>query len=157
MKSLLRNSLFCILGTCLLAACNEHTTYHSYQALPSNGWAKSDTLSFQIPVTDSIPTTLRIYTEIRNKSDYPYKNLYLFISQNLQDSAIWRTDTLTVSIADSTGRWVGSGWGSIYQTELFLKSVLSSHPGNHTIKVIHGMKDEKLIGINDIGFRIERK
>ena len=83
MKNLLRNSLFCLLGICLMAACNENTVYHSYQSLPDEGWGKSDTLSFLIPVTDSIPPTLRLFAEVRNRTDYPYHNLYLFISQNL--------------------------------------------------------------------------
>ena len=97
MKSLLRNSLFCLLGICLMAACNENTVYHSYQSLPDEGWGKSDTLSFLIPVTDSIPPTLRLFAEVRNRTDYPYHNLHLFISQNLQDSTVWRTDTITIN------------------------------------------------------------
>ncbi|EKC75634.1 gliding motility protein, partial [human gut metagenome] len=44
-----------------MAACNENTVYHSYQSLPDEGWGKSDTLSFLIPVTDSIPPTLRLF------------------------------------------------------------------------------------------------
>ena len=71
MKSLLRNSLFCLLGICLMAACNENTVYHSYQSLPDEGWGKSDTLSFLIPVTDSIPPTLRLFAEVRNRTDLP--------------------------------------------------------------------------------------
>lgn len=157
MKSLLRNSLFCLLGICLMAACNENTVYHSYQSLPDEGWGKSDTLSFLIPVTDSIPPTLRLFAEVRNRTDYPYHNLYLFISQNLQDSTVWRTDTITINLADSTGRWIGNGWGSIYQSAVFIKSVRPLYPANYTFKIMNGMKDEKLSGINDIGIRIERQ
>ena len=157
MKSLLRNSLFCLLGICLMAACNENTVYHSYQSLPDEGWGKSDTLSFLIPVTDSIPPTLRLFAEVRNRTDYPYHNLHLFISQNLQDSTVWRTDTITINLADSTGRWIGNGWGSIYQSAVFIKSVRPLYPANYTFKIMNGMKDEKLSGINDIGIRIERQ
>ena len=157
MKNLLRNSLFCLLGICLMAACNENTVYHSYQSLPDEGWGKSDTLSFLIPVTDSIPPTLRLFAEVRNRTDYPYHNLYLFISQNLQDSTVWRTDTITINLADSTGRWIGNGWGCIYQSAVFIKSVRPLYPANYTFKIMNGMKDEKLSGINDIGIRIERQ
>ncbi|WP_294474196.1 gliding motility lipoprotein GldH [uncultured Bacteroides sp.] len=156
MTTLLRNSLFCLLGACLLSACNENTVYHSYQSLPDEGWGKSDTLSFQVPVTDSIPTTLRLFAEVRNRTKYPYRDLHLFISQNLQDSTVWRTDTIAISLADSTGRWMGKGWGSIYQSATFVKSVRPLHPGKYTIKVMNGMKDEMLQGLNDVGIRIER-
>lgn len=157
MKSLLKNSFFVLFSACLLTACNENTVYHSYQSLPDEGWGKSDTLSFQIPITDSIPTTLRLFAEVRNRIEYPYHDLHLFISQNLQDSTVWRTDTIVFSLADSTGRWTGHGWGSIYQSETFIKSVLPLRSGNYTIKVINGMKDEKLQGLSDVGIRIEKQ
>lgn len=157
MKSLLRNSLFCLFGACLMAACNENTVYHSYQSLPNEGWGKSDTLSFQIPTTDSVPTTLRLFAEVRNSIEYPYHDLHLFISQNLQDSTVWRTDTIAFCLADSTGRWTGHGWGSIYQSETFITSVRPLHPANYTIKIMSGMKDEKLQGLSDVGIRIEKQ
>ena len=60
-------------------------------------------------------------------------------------------------LADSTGRWTGYGWGSIYQTAVFVKSVRPLHPGNYTVKIVHGMQDEKLTGLNDVGIRIEKQ
>lgn len=157
MRSLLRNSLFCLLGMCLITACDKNIVYHSYQSLPTKGWTKSDTLSFHIPVRDSIPSTLKIFAEVRNESNYPYHDLYLYVNDNLLDSTTWCTDTIAISLADSTGRWTGKGWGSIYQASTFIKSVHPIYPGNYTIRVMHGMKDEKLIGLNDIGIRIERE
>ncbi|MDC7135854.1 gliding motility lipoprotein GldH [Bacteroides zhangwenhongii] len=156
MKSLFRNSLFCLFTACLTAACNENTVYHSYQSLPDNGWGKSDTLSFFVPITDSLPPTLRLFAEVRNRTDYPYQDLHLFISQNLQDSTVWRTDTIAIHLTDSTGRWFGKGWGSVYQSETFIRSVRPLHPGNYTFKVVSGMKDDVLQGINDVGIRISR-
>lgn len=158
MRSLLRNSLLCVIGAAMIGACNENTVvYHSYQSLPLEGWAKGDTLTFYIPVTDSVPSELNLFAEVRNRSNYPYQNLYLFINENLQDSTVWRTDTLSICLADSTGRWMGNGWGSIYQSAAFVKTVRPLHPGNYTIRVVNGMKDEKLNGLNDIGIRMEKE
>ena len=157
MKSLLKNSILSLFSACLLTACNEHTVYHSYQSLPNKGWGKSDTLYFQVPITDSVPTTLRLFAEVRNSIEYPYHDLHLFISQNLQDSTVWCTDTIAFCLADSTGRWTGHGWGSIYQSETFITSVRPLHPANYTIKIMSGMKDEKLQGLSDVGIRIEKQ
>ena len=157
MKSLLKNSILSLFSACLLTACNQHTVYHSYQSLPNKGWGKSDTLSFQVPITDSVPTTLRLFAEVRNSIEYPYHDLHLFISQNLQDSTVWRTDTIAFCLADSTGRWTGHGWGSIYQSETFITSVRPLHPANYTIKIMSGMKNEKLQGLSDVGIRIEKQ
>lgn len=156
MKNLFRNSLFCLFGAYLMVACDENIVYHSYQSLPAEGWAKGDTLTFQIPVTDSIPSTLKLFAEVRNRSNYPYQDLYLFIDENLEDSTVWRTDTLSMNLADSTGRWKGNGWGTIYQSAAFIKTVRPLHPGNYTVKVVNGMNDEKLNGLNDIGIRVEK-
>ena len=45
----------------------------------------------------------------------------------------------------------------IYQTAVFVKSVRPLHPGNYTVKMVHGMQDEKLTGLNDVGIRIEKQ
>lgn len=156
MKSLLRNSIFCLLGTYFLSACNEHTVYHSYRSLPSEGWRKSDTLFFQVPITDSIPTIVQVYAEVRNKSNYPYQSFYLFLQQNIPDSTIWKTDTLQIEMADKNGKWKGTGWGSLFQSSVPLGYLHIKYPGNYTFKAIHGMKDDILEGINDIGIRIEK-
>ena len=110
---------------------------------------------FLSPTVFPLPSRA-FFAEVRNRIEYPYHDLHLFISQNLQDSTVWRTDTIAFSLADSTGRWTGHGWGSIYQSETFIKSVLPLRSGNYTIKVINGMKDEKLQGLSDVGIRIEK-
>lgn len=158
MKSLLRNSLLGLLGVWFAAACSDgNTVYHAYQTLPNDGWGKRDTLSFLIPLTDSVPATLRLFAEVRNRADYPYQTLHLLIARNLPDSTVWRTDTIAIGLADSTGSWVGKGWGSIYQSEAFIKSVRLLHPGHYTMKVMSDMKDERLRGMSDIGIRIEKQ
>lgn len=157
MKNLLWNSLCCLFAACLLGACKENIVYHSYQSLPEEGWKKSDTLSFNISIADNPPTMLRLFMEVRNRTDYPYRDLHLFINHNLPDSATWQTDTLIIKLADSTGKWNGKGWGSIYQFATFFKSVRPLHSGNYQIKIINGMKDEKLPGLNDLGIRIEKQ
>ncbi len=158
MKSLLKNSFLGLLAACLVAACgNKNTVYHSYQSLPSAGWEKSDTLSFLIPVADSVPTILKLFAEVRNRTDYPYRDLHLVLSQNIQDSTVWHTDTIAICLTDSTGRWTGKGWESVYQSERFVRAIQPLYPGKYTVKVASGMKDGKLQGINDIGIRIERR
>lgn len=130
--------------------------YHSYHSLPNEGWNKSDTLFFRVPVTDSLPSTLKVFAEVRNRTDYPYRDLHLCIRHNLQDSTTWRTDTVTITLADSTGRWKGKGWGSLYQSSVFMGTVRVAGAGEYTVEIVNGMKDEKLKGVNDVGIRIEK-
>lgn len=156
MRNLLRNKIWLLPAVWLTAAaCNENTVYHSYQSIPSEGWKKSDTLFFNLTVTDTLQP-LRLSAEIRNKSNYAYRNLYLSVSHNLKDSTVWKTDTLQLILADKEGKWKGTGWGSLFQSTVSISSVTVQHPGRYTFKVAHEMQDELLEGINDIGIKIER-
>ena len=82
-----------LLTTWVLTACDENTVYHSYQSTPPDGWKKSDTLFFNVPLKDSL-ANLRLSVGVRNSSNYPYQNLNILIHYNLEDSTIWKTDTL---------------------------------------------------------------
>lgn len=156
MKPLLKNSGMLLLASCLAVACMKQTVYHSYQPIPNEGWNKSDTLIFQIPITDSLPATLQLATEVRNSTMYPYQNLFVIVSHNLQDSLTFQTDTLEFVLADKEGNWKGSGWGSLLQSTLPLGKVKVKGAGNYILKMSHGMKDETLEGIRDAGLSLTR-
>ena len=154
MKSLLKNSICMLLTTWVLTACDENTVYHSYQSTPPDGWKKSDTLFFNVPLKVSL-ANLRLSVGVRNSSNYPYQNLNILIHYNLEDSTIWKTDTLKFILTDREGKWTGTGWGSLYQSALPLKDCFVKHPGNYTFKIVHEMKNEQLTGISDVGLKIE--
>ncbi|MDR0891996.1 MAG: gliding motility lipoprotein GldH [Mediterranea sp.] len=158
MRSLLNKSklLLGIALGCLLAACDTPVVYHSYRSLPSEGWKKSDTLSFRVSVADSLPTTFRLFVEVRNRTEYPYLNLSLLVGQNFSDSTKVVSNRVDFTLATAEGDWTGRGWGSLYQSERLARSVRTQGAGEYTVTVCSGMKDEQLPGINDIGIRIER-
>lgn len=133
----------------------ERTVYHDFSPLPDKGWMKKDTLVFQ--TEKQPPSILNLFVEVRNQYDYPYKELYLSVSQNLQDSIHFQTDTIQLVLTDSSGNWTGKGWGFLYSSEKFVKSVRTLNGGECTVKIASVMKDSLLQGINDIGVRIERQ
>lgn len=153
MRSLLKNSILAIVAATAISACDDHTVYHSYQSIPEKGWKKSDTLFFQMPINDSL-TILRLSAGVRNENNYPYQDLYLFVSHNLEDSTKWQTDTLKFTLSDKEGKWIGTGWGNLYQSVQPMQSAIIRHAGKYTIKVSHGMKDEILNGISDVGIKV---
>jgi len=154
--NLKKNKLSLLLSLIILTACDSNTMYHSYLHLPQEGWKKSDTLSFKAPITDSL-ATFRISVEVRNREDYPYSNLYLFISHNTQDSTVFVTDTIEYALANKSGKWLGTGLGSLYQSAKSYTFIAPKRSGNLTFRVTHGMKDNALIGINDIGIEIKQE
>lgn len=128
--------------------------YHSYNPISEQGWAKSDTLLFHVNIPDSL-TTYKVSVEIRNNNSYPYKNLYLFVSNNTKDSTIFATDTIKYVVAEESGKWIGTGFGTLYQSGQTIGKFVPLHPGKYIFKVVHGMKDRLLQGISDVGLRIE--
>lgn len=154
--NLKKNKFTLLLLLIILTACDSNTMYHSYLHLPQKGWGKSDTLIFKAPITDSL-STFRISVEVRNRDDYPYGNLYLFISHNTQDSTVFVTDTIEYTLADKSGKWMGTGLGNLYQSSKSYTFIAPGRSGNLTFRVSHGMRDNSLIGINDIGIEIKKK
>jgi gliding motility-associated lipoprotein GldH len=157
MKNLLKNSILFIVVAVLLIACMDSAVYHSYRYIAKKGWNRDDTLTFDMQIPDSTPTHYYLYVHVRNRTDYPYQNLLLSVSHNLQDSSVVVTDTVRCILANTVGRWTGKGWGALFQAAFDIDEYTSVNPaGMRTVKVIHCMEDETLTGINDIGIRIKK-
>lgn len=117
------------------------------------GWSKKDTLRYNVPITDSL-RILDITAEVRNEDNYPYRELYLIVSHNLEDSTKWESDTLKFTLTNASGRWNGKGWNLYESKPIALKQAANRHPGHFMFKVIHAMKDNQLKGISDVGIHI---
>ena len=67
------------------------------------------------------------------------------------------TDTINFYLADQRGKWLGSGVGSVFEMPvLYQQSIRFPKAGNYRYELSHGMRDSVLIGINDIGLRVEK-
>lgn len=161
MTNRFKNSNFCLKSILLLfvasalVACDKQTVYHSFRSIPAEGWQRKDTLSFNVEVPDSF-TYYKLSVGIRNRIDYPYQNLNLSISYNTPDSIPLPTDTLQLTLADKEGKWKGTGWGSLYQSEFPAGSIRVKSPGTYHFKISYTLPDSVLCGINDIGIKLTR-
>lgn len=161
MTNRFKNRSLCLKGilllsvASLLSACDGQVVYHSFQSLPTTGWLRNDTLSFDVEVTDSL-TYYKLFVEVRNRNNYPYQNLPLAIRYIAEDSIASPTDTIQLILADKDGIWKGDGWGGLYQTAMAAGSIRIGRSGTYHFQVTHALPDENLPGINDIGIRLER-
>lgn len=156
-KYLFSKQVCCLLVTsALFGACREQTVYHSFRALPWDAWHAHDTVDFAVQIPDS-NTTYQLSVEVRNRNDYPYQNLRLYLDYATPDSLqMLPADTLNLILADSTGQWKGQGWGGLYQHSFPVKPVSIQEKGTYTFKISLAMPDEELKGINDIGIKLEK-
>lgn len=128
--------------------------FHQEQQSTKNNWNKSDALTFDFEIKDSLGT-YDFYLLSRNNNEYAYSNLYLFTEMKSPNGEVF-TDTLQYYLSFQDGEWVGSG-GSL--KELFLlyrENVSLKDTGKYELKVSHGMREENLIGIEDISLIIDK-
>lgn len=139
----------------LLISCNSNVIYTDSKVIENNTWNLDNIADFSIPVSDTINKTNVLFT-IRTASDYPFRNIYLFVTASSPDGRSI-TDTVEYNLADEKGKWSGKGFGDIHELNLpFRSNIFFPVKGIYHFKIQHGMRVGDLKGVYDIGIRIER-
>lgn len=99
-------------------SCGESPFYASYQETPS-GWNHQPPLSFAIDEFPSTPSNL--YIHVRNNEAYRYANIFL-IGSIYQGDSLYLRDTLEYAMAEPSGKYLGTGYGSVKESKLWWKS-----------------------------------
>lgn len=150
-----------LLIVALLAACEDRLAYSQFQATGDGTWHRDDVMEFRLEDPDTTRAHT-LYILLRNDEQYPYSNLFLIAEMTYPDGQSQR-DTLEYVMADASGRWLGAGFGSVYENKLgFRKDVVFPTKGVYTIEVSHAMRKngsvqgvESLPGVLDVGFQVE--
>jgi len=152
----MRNKLiWLILLTGLTVSCTKSDVFFQFKTIAPQGWSKDSLYNFDVPITDSL-AAYNIYVNIRNRGEYPYQNLWLFLRKTSPDS-VQVSDTIECYLADQRGKWLGTGIGSIMEMPvLYEQNVRFKTTGIYRYQIIHGMREDVLTGINDIGLRVEK-
>ena len=138
-------TLSIILSIILLASCQEDTYYHVYQSINNTEWYRNDTLTYILPTPIAADTSLSIEIGIRHKDSYPYRDLWLTVNG----------DTCHLFLADTIGKWSGSGIGEIRH----LTCPIPYHHQEDSLRrfdIMHIMQDNPLQGIHNIGIHIRK-
>ncbi len=139
----------------LFAACGPDVIYEDYVTIPEGGWSKDSMASFRVNI-DDVNTYYDIFINVRNKSDYPNSNIWLFIDVTSPEGKTIR-DTINCYLADEHGKWTGSGWGDLFLVHYpYRRSVKFAEPGEYRFNIIQGMRYDELEGIHNIGITIAK-
>ena len=95
----------------LFQSCDPGRVYEKNIRIPDGIWSEDNIIQFEVPVEDTL-SFHNLYVNVRNTSLYPTSNLYLFI-KTTAPSGHAVIDTFEVILADSRGKWLGSGLGDI--------------------------------------------
>ena len=140
----------------MLAAfsCTDNIVSNRYQAIENSRWSRSDEYYFTFMIDDvSVPYNMIV--EIRNNAAYPYRNLWLFCSEE-SPVGLLRRDTIECTLADHLGRWTGRGFSIRESGFPILKQYYFPIKGQYTFGIRHGMLVDEISGIREIGLRLER-
>ncbi len=138
-----------------LYGCHQNTLFEKNTTIYNALWNKFEIISFDVNIEDTA-AKYNFFINVRNKTDYDYANLYLFMNTKYPSGDISR-DTIECILADKNGKWFGKGWGK-YR---FLSLPLGNHikflqKGLYTFSFEQAMRTDTLHNISDIGIRIEK-
>jgi gliding motility-associated lipoprotein GldH len=151
----MNKSFWAIIISLITVACTSNDVYFQYQPVAVKGWSKDSLYNFDIPITDTL-ATYNVYVNIRNRGEYPYQNLWVFLDKTAPDKKESK-DSIECYLADQRGKWLGSGIGSVMEMPvLYQQNVRFKKAGTYHYKIGQGMRDSILNGINDIGMRVEK-
>jgi gliding motility-associated lipoprotein GldH len=137
------------------SACDSNRVYEDYRMIPDYLWNKNQTLHFEVEVTDTIHPH-NLYLNVRNTGAYEYSNLWLFIKEKSPKGEL-KKDKFECRLAKENGRWLGSGFGTIYDLQIpYQQNVIFPNKGTYRIEIVQGMREDVLKEIVNVGIRIEK-
>lgn len=158
----MHKSLYALCGillTIIAISCNKQEIYYRFHEIKDAEWAQNDKLIFDIDSTVfelNVPYTM--YFEVTNNVNYPYQNIWFFVQTDIYNDSVFTKREKEFMLADKFGKWTGSGFGTLYQASfVFDDNIIFKERRNHQIIIGHGMRDQRLTGIEKIGVRIARK
>ncbi|NBC82710.1 MAG: gliding motility lipoprotein GldH [Bacteroidetes bacterium] len=139
----------------LLIGCDARKIYDEYRTMDNQTWSADNIISFDVNIQDTVAAN-NVYLNIRNGNNYPYQNIFLFITIT-DPGGQFKKDTVEIFLADDKGEWYGKGIGSAYHHQVpLLTKVRFQYQGIYTFDLEQAMRKEKLPGVLDVGLRIER-
>ncbi|MFT3884518.1 MAG: gliding motility lipoprotein GldH [Flavobacteriales bacterium] len=155
----MKHPVLAIAAALLMAGCAKEVLFQADSEVPGGLWTRSYKPAFSFDVADTVGQH-DVYLDIRHTGDYPYSNLYTFITLSGPDGRTL-TDTVECTLADPTGRWFGKGTGFIFSDRFQAHVLYRMHnrfprPGRYTFTIEQAMRTDTLPGVIDVGVSVER-
>lgn len=155
MTRILQKLINLCIALMLFTSCTNDAVYFSYQSINENGWNKDSICRFDVAIQNA-SQSYDLYVNTRNRGEYPYQNIWLFIKEISPDSVV-TNDTIEFYLADEFGKWLGKGVGSAFNMPvLYRQNFKFSKKGTYRFEIQQGMRDSLLVGINDVGIKVEK-
>ena len=139
-----------------LQSCDSKRFYEENIRIEKGIWNSKEKARFIVAIYD-IQRPYTFYINLRNSTDYPYSNLFLFLKTIFPDGKT-ALDTIECQLAEYDGKWRGSGISSVkFNHFLFQKGIKFPQKGKYIFEVEQAMRIPDLPGISDVGIRLEKE
>lgn len=156
----LKSSFLFVIVAMLFISCDKKRVFDEYKPV-GKSWDKDSIVTFNLPEIDSTKQ-YNLFLNIRDNSNYPYNNLFLIVSL-VAPNGLTTVDTLEYLMADNEGNLLGEGFTDVKTSKLVYKERMKFKAGKNILHVKQAVREtgkvngvEKLEGITDVGFRIEK-
>lgn len=146
--------LYIVLVLSLFISCDMgHVAFEQNVPIANGNWSKDHTISITIPVQDTLQYyNLQLY--LRNNNNYAYSNIYMFVNV-IAPTGAKVVDTVHYLMANDNGEWLGKGGTQLWDNRFpFRSNIKFATKGNYQFEIRHGMRDDELEGITDVGLRM---
>lgn len=149
----MRKIIVIIAISCLWLGCKPKPTYSSFQSVPMFRWATDSVAQFVYEAEQSYDG--RILIDVRHNETYPYQNMWLFVGVSTPDTTT--IDTIEFYLADDRGKWLGTGKNGVIEMPILYEQHFAfDSASTYTFTLQHGMREQTLRGVSDIGVIIEK-
>jgi gliding motility-associated lipoprotein GldH len=139
----------------LLTACDSNVVFEKNIELPENRWEIKNVVNLETDIQDTIGPH-NLYINLRNAGGYPFSNIFMFFTTTSPSGKMER-DTVELTLADPSGKWLGNGLGDIWDNRvLFKEKFRFPEKGIYKFSLEQAMRVDPLPQIMDVGIRIEK-
>lgn len=151
----MRIALLIGVAICWLSACTTPPIFEDNISINEYEWHYKDTLNFSFELNDT-SQRYNFFINVRHTDAYDYANLWLNV-QTIYPNGEIQSGPVNLPMADSKGKWYGSGLGDIFSTETLTNEVMIQQnaqlplSGTYQFKISQFMRVDPLPNIMDIG------
>jgi gliding motility-associated lipoprotein GldH len=138
-----------------IMGCTKPAVYAESEPIPEQSWEANKKFVFEPKINDAT-ALYNVFFTLRNTGSYPYRNIWLFVERE-NPSGKKTIDTIDCPLAYPDGRWIGKSAGDLRDNLiLYQQNIRFEESGKYRYTIQHGMRDEMLKEVTDVGLRIDR-
>jgi gliding motility-associated lipoprotein GldH len=139
----------------LFTACDQNVIFEKNIELPDNRWEIKNVVTLETDIKDTI-SPHNLYINLRNAGGYQFSNIFLFFTTTSPSGKMER-DTVELTLADPSGKWLGNGLGDIWDNRVLFKGQFRfPEKGVYRFDLEQAMRVDPLPQVMDVGIRIEK-